>query len=167
VDNRRAHKAKVQHIRLNFKPTFYHLLAKYVNQNVNSKNRLLDTERTTSKGVIKIGSADMVVEDCFKGPIVIGDPDKSQIANSFVQFVPESNDHEASSSGTLSKHIHVRWCLSSLTRTHKWKLQRLHNQEKREQDAERQRDEFFNKTKPMSSPKWEWKLKATYKLLEK
>jgi hypothetical protein len=132
VDNQRGHKAKVQHIRLNFKPTFYHLLTKSVNQNANLENRLLDTERKTSKDVIKIGSGDVVIGDCFKGPIVIGDPDKSQIANSFVQFVPESNDHGASSCGTLSKHIQLRWCPSSLTHTQKWKLQWLCNQEKRE-----------------------------------
>jgi len=36
-----------------------------------------------------------------------------------------------------------------LTHTQKRKLQRLHNKEKREQEAEKARDEYFNKYRPM------------------
>jgi len=41
------------------------------------------------------------------------------------------------------------WCPKWLTHTQKRKLQRLHNKEKREQEAEKARDEYFKKYRPM------------------
>ena len=62
----------------------------------------------------------------------------------------KANDHEAGSSKSVADKYHQpRWCPSSLTHSQKRKLQRLRNKEKREQEAEKMRDEHLNKYKPM------------------
>ena len=61
-----------------------------------------------------------------------------------------ANDHEAGSSKSAADKYHQpRWCPSGLTHTQKRKLQRLHNKEKKEQEAEKMRDEHFNKYRPI------------------
>ena len=61
-----------------------------------------------------------------------------------------ANYHEAGSSKSAADKYHQpRWCPSGLTHTQKRKLQRLRNKEKKEQEAEKMRDEHLNKYKPM------------------
>jgi hypothetical protein len=55
-----------------------------------------------------------------------------------------ANDHEASSSSSTVKYFQPRWCPPRLTHTQKRKLQCLGFQEKKEQEAEKLRDEQFN-----------------------
>ena len=71
-----------------------------------------------------------------------------------------ANDHEASSSSTANKYHQPRWCPPRLTHTQKQKLQRLRNKEKREQEAEKLRDEHFNKYRPMVPRGKVWQIKA-------
>ena len=47
-----------------------------------------------------------------------------------------------------------------LTRTQKRKLQRLRKAEMQEEEQEKQRDELFNKMKPMVPQKQEWRRKG-------
>jgi hypothetical protein len=52
-----------------------------------------------------------------------------------------------------------------LTHTQKRKLQRVHTQEKKDQESERQRDEFFNKLWLMV-PLQQWRAKAVSEALK-
>ena len=71
-----------------------------------------------------------------------------------------ANDHEAGSSkGAADKYHQSRWCPSGLTLTQKRKLQRLRNKEKKEQEAEKMRDEHFNKYRPMIPQGKAWQIK--------
>ena len=68
-----------------------------------------------------------------------------------------ANDHEAGSSKSAADKYHQpRWCPSGLTHTQKSKLQRLHNKKKKEQEAEKMRDERFNKYRPMIPQRKTW-----------
>ena len=72
-----------------------------------------------------------------------------------------SNDHEADiSKNAADKYHQPRWCPSGLTHTQKRKLQRLCNKEKKEQEAEKMRDEHFNKYRPMIPQGKVWQVKA-------
>ena len=71
-----------------------------------------------------------------------------------------ANDHEAGSSKMADKYHQPRWCPEGLTHTQKRKLQRLHNKEKREQEAEKMRDEHFNKYRPMIPQGKVWQVKS-------
>ena len=53
-----------------------------------------------------------------------------------------------------------RWCPEGLTHTQKRKLQRLRNKEKREQEVEKTRDEYFNKYRPMLPQGKVWQVKT-------
>ena len=70
------------------------------------------------------------------------------------------NDHEAGSSKAVDKYHQPRWCLEGLTHTQKRKLQHLRNKEKREQEAEKMRDEHFNKYRPMVPQGKVWQVKV-------
>ena len=72
-----------------------------------------------------------------------------------------ANDHEAGSSKSAADKYHQpRWCPSGLTHTQKSKLQRLHNKKKKEQEAEKMRDERFNKYRPMIPQRKTWQIKT-------
>ena len=72
-----------------------------------------------------------------------------------------ANDHEASGSKSIANKYHQpRWCPLGLTHTQKRKLQRLHNKERKEQEAEKMRDEHFNKYRPMIPQGKVWKIKT-------
>ena len=53
-----------------------------------------------------------------------------------------------------------RWCPEGLTHTQKRKLQRLRSKEKREQEEEKTRDEYFNKYRPMLPQGKVWQVKT-------
>ena len=101
----------------------------------------------------------MVVQDKGKEPMVI-----DKLATSPAPPVQKpftANNHEAGGSKVADKYHQPRWCPEGLTHTQKRKLQRLHNKEKREQEAEKVRDEYFNKYRPMIPQGKVWQAKAT------
>jgi hypothetical protein len=102
-------------------------------------------QRSVASEVIKIGNNDVVMGDCFKGSIIVCGPAQAQVGNSYGPSQPGANDHEANSSKPDPKYHQPRWCLGGLTHTQKRKLQWMHAREKKEQELERQRYEFFNK----------------------
>ena len=70
-----------------------------------------------------------------------------------------ANNHEAGGSKVADKYHQPRWCLEGLTHTQKRKLQCLRNKEKREQEAEKARGEYFNKYRPMIPQGKVWQVK--------
>ena len=73
----------------------------------------------------------------------------------------KANDHEAGSSKSVADKYHQpRCCPSSLTHTQKRKLQRLRNKQKKEQEAEKMRDDHFNKYRPMIPQGKAWQMKT-------
>ena len=94
-----------------------------------------DSGKTTTDDVIKIGDVNVMVF----GKSAQTDPQKCVLAN----------DHEATSSGSASKYHQPRWCPPGLSHSQKRRLQHLRRQEQKEQEAERLRDEHFNKYQPM------------------
>jgi hypothetical protein len=64
-----------------------------------------DEQSKVVNEVIKIGSNDVVMGDCFKGPIIINGPAQDQGCSSSKQ----ANDHEASSSKSDPKYHQPRW----------------------------------------------------------
>ena len=58
-----------------------------------------------------------------------------------------ADNHEASSC-SVNKYSQPKWCPSGLTHTQKRRLQHLRCQEQKEQEAERLKDEQFNKYRP-------------------
>jgi hypothetical protein len=103
-----------------------------------------DPEKTQADPVIQISDIKVVVQDKGKKPMVF-----SKSATSLAEEPVMANDHEAGSSKMADKYHQPRWCPEGLTHTQKRKLQHLRNKEKREQEAERMRDEHFNKYRPM------------------
>ena len=87
----------------------------------------VDSGKTTTDDVIKIGDVNVVVKDVGKKPMVFG---KSAQTDS--QKCVLANDHEASSSSSASKYHQPRWCPSGLSHSQKRRLQRLRRQEKKE-----------------------------------
>ena len=114
----------------------------------------VDSEKTTTDDVVKIGDVNVVVKDVGKKPMVFG---KSAQTDS--QKCVLANDHEASSSGSASKYHQPRWCPPGLSHSRKRRLQRLRCQEQKEQDVEKLRDEHFNKYWPMVPQGKEWRVK--------
>jgi hypothetical protein len=78
---------------------------------------------------------------------------------------PQAKDHEASSSKPDPKYHQPRWYPGGLTHIQKRKLQWMRAREKKDQESERQRDEFFNKLWPMV-PRQQWRAKAVSKALK-
>ena len=103
----------------------------------------VDTEKLKANDVVQIGDVKVTTKDMGKGPMVFG-----KSVDTPMQRPVIANDHEASSSSSnaVDKYHQPRWCPPGLTQTQKWKLQRLHNKEKKEQEAEKMRDEHFNKS---------------------
>ena len=105
----------------------------------------VDTEKLKADDVVQIGDVKVATKDVGKGPMVFG-----KSVDTPVQRPVIANDHEAnSSSNAVDKYHQPRWCPPGLTQTQKRKLQRLRNKEKKEQEAEKMRDEHFNKYRPM------------------
>ena len=100
----------------------------------------VDSGKTTTDDVVKIGDVDVVVKDVGKKPMVFG---KSVQTDSQKRVL--ANDHEASSSNLKDqdkeKYFQPRWCPPGLTHTQKRRLQRLRCQEQKEKEVEKLRDE--------------------------
>ena len=105
------------------------------------------SEKVKADIVVQIGEIKVVVQDKGKEPMVI---DKSATSSTPPVEKPfTANNHEASGSKVADKYHQLHWCPEGLTHTQKRKLQRLRNKENREQEAEKARDEYFNKYRPM------------------
>jgi hypothetical protein len=100
------------------------------------------TERTTKKNIIKVGTADVVIQEDNKGPMIFGE---------------SANTTKKEDTTTIKtadpKYSMPRWCPTGLTRSQKRKLQRLRAKESKEKEAEK----IFNDTHPQYPPpqkKW-------------
>jgi len=115
-------------------------------------------EKAKADTVVQIGEIKVVVQDKGKEPMVI---DKSATSSAPpVQKPFTANNHEAGGSKVADKYHQPRWCPEGLTHTQKRKLQRLRNKEKREQEAEKARDEYFNKYRHMIPQGKVWQAKT-------
>jgi hypothetical protein len=106
---------------------------------------LVTTQRTTKKDIIKIGTADVVIQGDNKGPMIFG----------------ESANTTKKDTVTIKtvdpKYSMPRWCPAGLTRSQKRKLQRLRVKESQEKEAEK----IFNDTHPLyPPPQKKWRPKA-------
>ena len=106
------------------------------------------TQRTTKKDIIKIGTADVVIQGDNKGPMIFG----------------ESTNTTEKDTATIKtadpKYSMPRWCPAGLTRSQKRKLQRLRAKESQEKEAEK----TFNDTHPLyPPPQKKWRPKAVEK----
>ena len=104
----------------------------------------VDSGKATADDVVKIGDVNVVVKDVGKKSMVFG---KSAQTDSQKRVL--AHDHEASSSGSASKYHQPRWRPPGLSHSQKRRLQRLRRQEQKEREAEKLRDEHFNKYRPM------------------
>jgi hypothetical protein len=100
------------------------------------------TKRTTKKDIIKVGTADVVIQEDNKGPMIFGE---------------SANTTKKEDTATIKiadpKYSMPRWCPAGLTRSQKRKLQRLRAKESQEKEAEK----IFNDTHPQYPPpqkKW-------------
>ena len=114
----------------------------------------VDSGKTTTDDVVKIGDVNVVVKDVRKKAMVFG---KSAQTDSQKRVL--ANDHKANSSGSASKYHQPRWCPPGLSHSQKRRLQRLRCQEQKEQEAEKLRDEHFNKYRSMVPQGKEWRAK--------
>ena len=133
-----------------------------VEYRVKEKKLEVQSEATPEKAkadtVVQIGEIKVVVQDKGKEPMVI---DKSATSSAPpVQKPFTANNHEAGGSKVADKYHQPRWCPEGLTHTQKRKLQRLRNKEKREQEAEKARDEYFNKYRHMIPQGKVWQAKT-------
>jgi hypothetical protein len=104
------------------------------------------TQRTTKKDIIKIGTADVVIQGDNKGPMIFGE---------------SANTTKKEDTITIKtadpKYCMPRWCPAGLTRSQKRKLQRLRAKESQEKEAEK----IFNDTHPQyPPPQKKWRPKA-------
>ena len=118
----------------------------------------VDTEKLKADDVVQIGDVKVTTKDVGKGPMVFG-----KSVDTPMQRPVIANDHEASSSSSnaVDTYHQPRWCPPGLTQTQKWKLQRLRNKEKKEQEAKKMRDEHFNKYRPIVPQGKVWQVKST------
>jgi hypothetical protein len=100
------------------------------------------TERTTKKDIIKIGTADIIIQEDNEGPMIFGE---------------SANTTKKQDTATIKtadpKYSMPRWCPAGLTRSQKRKLQRLRAKENQKKEAEK----IFNDTHPQYPPphkKW-------------
>jgi hypothetical protein len=103
-------------------------------------------KRTTKKDVIKIGTADVVIQEDNKGPMIFGE---------------SANTTKKEDTATIKtadpKYSMPRWCPAGLTRSQKRKLQRLRAKESQEKETEK----IFNDTHPQyPPPEKKWRPKA-------
>jgi hypothetical protein len=104
------------------------------------------TERTTKKDIIKIGTADVVIQKESEGPMIFGE---------------SANTTKKEDTTTIKtadpKYSMPRWCPAGLIRSQKRKLQRLRAKESQEKEAEK----IFNDTHPLYlPPQKKWRPKA-------
>jgi hypothetical protein len=92
------------------------------------------TKRTTKGGIIKIGTADVVIQGSNEGPMVFGKSTKTEVVR----------DTGATSKASDPKYSMPRWCPSGLTWSQKHKLQRLRAKESKKNEAEK----IFNDMHP-------------------
>jgi hypothetical protein len=100
------------------------------------------TERITKKDVIKIGTADVVIQEDNKGPMIFGE-----------SAITTKKEDTTTIKTADPKYSMPRWCPAGLTRSQKRKLQRLRAKENQEKEAEK----IFNDTHPQYPPpqkKW-------------
>jgi hypothetical protein len=93
---------------------------------------------------VKVGDVNVVIKDVRKKSMMFG-----KLAKSDPQKPVLANDHEASTISSANKYHQPKRCLSGLSHSQKRRLQRLRCQEQKEQEAEKLRDEHFNKYMPM------------------
>jgi hypothetical protein len=96
------------------------------------------TKRTTKGGIIKIGTADVVIQGSNEGPMVFGKSTKTEVVR----------DTGATSKASDPKYSMPRWCPSGLTWSQKRKLQRLRAKESKKNETEK----IFNDTHPQYPP---------------
>jgi hypothetical protein len=107
----------------------------------------MNAMRTTCRDIIKIGTADIVIQGKNKGSMIFDNSIKTN----------EEKDTRATRKVVNLKYSMPRWCSSSLTRSQKCKLQHLRTKESREKDVE----EMLNDTHPQyPSPQKRWRPKA-------
>jgi hypothetical protein len=97
------------------------------------------TQKTTKKDIIKIGIADVVIQEDNKGPII------------FDESANTTKKDTATNKIVDPKYSMPRWCPAGLTRSQKRKLQRLRAKESQEKKAEK----IFNDTHPLYPPERE------------
>jgi AAA15 family ATPase/GTPase len=100
------------------------------------------TQRTTKKDIIKIGTADVFIQEDNKGPMIFSE--SANTTKKVDTFTIKTAD---------PKYSMPRWCPAGLTRSQKRKLQRLRAKESQEKEAEK----IFNDTHPQYLPpqkKW-------------
>jgi hypothetical protein len=103
------------------------------------------TQKTTQKDIIKIGTADVVIQEDNKGPII------------FDESANTTKKDTTTNKTTDPKYSMPRWCPAGLTRSQKRKLQRLRAKESQEKKAEK----IFNDTHPLyPPPQKKWRPKA-------
>jgi hypothetical protein len=91
-----------------------------------------NAQSSVAKEVIKIGNNDVVMGDCFKGPVIINGSTQAQVSDNFGSSQPRAKDHTTSSSKPNPKYHQSRWCPGGLTHTQKRKLQWMRAQEKKD-----------------------------------
>ena len=99
-----------------------------------TQKRPADPERTTSNDVIQIGCTSIEIQNDDGKPIVIDG---------------RTSADKAKGDAPVNKNFLPRWCPLGLTHTQRRKLQRLRQRELKEQEKEKQRDEQFNRYRPM------------------
>jgi hypothetical protein len=104
------------------------------------------TERITKKGIIKIGTTDVVIQKESEGPMIFGESANTNKTEDTVAIKIAD-----------PKYSMPRWCPAGLTRSQKQKLQRLRAKESQEKEAEK----IFNDTHPQyPPPQKKWRPKA-------
>jgi hypothetical protein len=104
------------------------------------------TERTTKKDIIKVGTANVVIQEDNKGPMIFGESTNTT-----------KKEDTTTIKTTDPKYSMPRWCLAGLTRSQKRKLQRLKAKESQEKEAEK----IFSDTHPQYPPSQKkWRPKA-------
>jgi hypothetical protein len=104
------------------------------------------TERTTKKDIIKIGTADVVIQKESEELMIFGESANTNKTEDTIAIKIAD-----------PKYSMPRWCPAGLTRSQKQKLQRLRAKESQEKEAEK----IFNDTHPKyPPPQKKWRPKA-------
>ena len=93
----------------------------------------------------------------LKEPVIGDKPAASNESVLIIQPRFSANDHEASTSKAKprdTKYTQAKWCPPRLTKTKKRRLQRMRNQQKVEDEAEKWRDEYFDEIHPTPVKMW-------------
>jgi hypothetical protein len=83
-------------------------------------------ERTTKKDIIKIGTADVVIQENNEGPMIFGESTNTT-----------KKEDTAAIKIANPKYSRPRWCPLGLTQSQKQKLQRLRAKENQEKEVEK------------------------------